>query len=195
MLRVAMRDFAGELPHLAGATRAEELARALSMQAASGETILFDFTGMETVTASFLKALVYPFLEDGKTVDESAKKGIFPFVFGVNDSVREELVCLTELTGRPVMEATRLQGEDVVAARVYGELVPALAATLQELVARSTATATGLHAEGLKRMTVNAWNNRLADLYVRRLARRTLAGKQLIYAPAAKRLEWSTQHG
>ena len=66
MLTVSLKDFAGDVPHLAGATRAEQLARDVVRRVESGGTVLFDFTGIESVTSSFLKALIYPFLDDGK---------------------------------------------------------------------------------------------------------------------------------
>lgn len=189
-------ELAGHQANLAGATFGGELlARVVEQLDTTGTShvplVVFDFTGIESASASFLKALVFGLLP-APTRDSSDQRNrveAFPVVLGMQQLVREELVDYLGLAGRAAVEALSLQGEELLSARLLGHLDEALHRTLVALLRKGAATATELHAESGGKINITAWNNRLADLYVKRLARRRRQGKQWIYEPIARELE------
>lgn len=189
-------DLAGHQANLAGATFGGELLAQVVEQLYAagmplGPLVVFDFTDIKSTSASFLKALVFGLLP-GPTSDPNDKRNqveAFPVVLGMQQLVREELVDYLALAGRAAVEALSLQGEELLSARLLGHLDEALRLTLMALLRKGAATATELHAESGGKINITAWNNRLSDLYVKRLARRRRQGKQWIYEPIARELQ------
>ena len=184
-MRVSINDLA-KTANLAGATLgAQHLHKVAAKISCDDEIVILDFTGVESATGSYLKALVFGFLED-----PAAKlKGAFPVVTRMNSLVREELVYLTSLTTYRIVEGLKFHGDEVVHARLHGELDPALKTTLDVLLRRGAASATELHAKGGESIAITAWNNRLADLYAKRLVMRRRAGKQWLYEPISREFD------
>lgn len=187
-------QLAGQETNLAGASLGEELlARVVSQleraDAPKMPLVVFDFTGIESATASFLKALVFGLLPTGDSNDKWNEVEAFPVLLGMQHLVREELVDYLELAGRTAVEALSLHGEELLTARLLGRLDDALRRTLAALLHKGAATATELHAEAEDNINITAWNNRLSDLHGKRLARRRRHGRQWIYEPIARELE------
>jgi hypothetical protein len=189
-------ELAGRQANLAGATFGGELLARVVEQLDDADTsavplVVFDFTGIESASASFLKALVFGLLPvpSGDSSDKRNQVEAFPVVLGMQQLVREELVDYLALAGRAAVEALSLKGEELLTARLLGHLDAALHLTLMALLRKGAATATELHAESGGKINITAWNNRLSDLHFRRLARRRRQGKQWIYEPIARELE------
>jgi hypothetical protein len=194
---VKVAELVGQQANVAGATLAGRLrngiVRNISESNILAPLVVFDFDGIESASASFLKALVFGLLpgagsgraEDGPSVEA------FPVVVGLSPLIREELVDYVELAGAVAVEAeaTDLKGDELLRARLVGKLDDALKSTLRALLKKGAATATELHAEAGVAISITAWNNRLSDLHSKRLARRRRNGKQWVYEPIARELE------
>lgn len=191
IFQVSLRALAGDAAHLFGASSATAHLAVSCTQVAAlpaatdddarGPLLVFDFHGVESVTASYLKALVFPFSRDVPVPGPASKLNAFPLVARMGSGIREELVELAQLSGRTVLEALDFDGTEVRRAQLHGRLDPALKESLELLSRLGRGTAPQLHAAADKDISVTAWNNRLSDLHSRRLARREREGKRWVY--------------
>ncbi|HVX90623.1 MAG TPA: hypothetical protein VHC20_03225 [Candidatus Paceibacterota bacterium] len=194
---VKVAELVGRQLNLAGATFAGKLRGQVVEKIRNSEVlaplVVFDFDGIESASASFLKALVFGLLPEAEPRTGLAQEAeqppeAFPVVAGLSPLVREELVDYVELAGTVAVEAIELNGEELLRARLVGHLDDALKSTLCALLRKGASTATELHAEAGIAINITAWNNRLSDLHSRRLARRRRNGKQWVYEPIAREL-------
>lgn len=200
-MQFILQPLVDPLRTLGGATLAqthvEKLRRRLTEGAPAlnadgpGEMVIIDFDGIDSVTSSYLKALLAPFVGE-LYAGSSRELNVFPVLRSLGPLPREELQSLMSLWRRVVVvEATDLRGEELFCARIHGELEKSLRETLAALVRKGSATAPELHAEvGAPATNVTAWNNKLNDLYARRLARRRRSGRAWVYEPIARELEY-----
>lgn len=189
-MRISVQDLS-KRPHLAGATTGEQhLRKVWARLDSENETVLFDFAGIDTATSSYLKALLFGFYEDASRPERGITvKPAFPILVRLSNIVREEVSQLATLSGRQLVEGVRIRGDEILLGRLIGKLDPALETTLNALIKKGAATATDLHLDAGERIAITAWNNRLADLYGKRLAKRRRVGKQWIYEPIAREFE------
>jgi len=188
--------------HVYGATMARAdvssvVADVIQLTSTEGSLdVVLDFSGIVSATASYLKRTVL-WLHDcallaaeGRPAEEHEDApiplDIYPFVTGLAEEVSLELEDVLFQHNRICLEVPFDVAPEISKARLIGPLDPALRQTLVMLTRMQRATATELHqAHALDRqkITVNAWNNRLSDLFSRRLARRTKAGRHWVYEP------------
>lgn len=186
-MRVRLKELSKNTLHLAGATNGEQhLRRIVEGLDAEDETVLLDFTGIESATSSYLKAVVFGFFDGAQRNDGVKVKSAFPVLVCLPEVVREEVSHLASLAVRQIVEGLKVRGEEVLVATLHGKLDGALETTLNALLVKGAATATDLHAAAGNEPAITAWNNRLADLYAKRLVRRRRVGKQWIYEPIAR---------
>jgi hypothetical protein len=117
--------------------------------------------------------------------DHPIPLNIYVFVTNLSDEVRAELNEVLVQQNRICLEILPDVTTSIAAARLLGPLDPALQETLDLLIRMRQATATELHNADAAKRTVNAWNNRLSDLFYRRLARRSKVGRHWVYEPVA----------
>ncbi len=195
--------------HAIGSTLGEKMLQPLvdELQAAnaelhigSGELVVLDFTGIESATASFLKATVIRLLRAGsRFVDEPTLTSgaatdlalnIYPSVYGLAADVREELTEILASQRLVCLEAKAWNTVDITAAKLHGPLEGSLWTTLYRLLGTEGATAAELHerypSEGIN---PTAWNNRLAELYRLRLVRRVRRGRPWLYTSIAREVQ------
>lgn len=209
MRRHVLKPSPASTAHAYGATLGEEwlqplvaslVSEADTLAGSSGEVILLDLTGIETATASFLKATIIALLKAGQraAIGEQQLAGanvpalpawnIFPCVMGLAADVREELV---EVLGSPrlvCLEVLEWDATTIHKARLHGTLERTLWDTLASLIsAPSGLTASQLH-ESHREEGINqtAWNNRLSDLFRLRLVRRVRQGRHWLYSSIAR---------
>lgn len=158
------------------------------------ETVLLDFSGIESTSASYLKALVLPLLTYREpTPSEKAGRsdstfdlpqGIFPLVTGLTQEVREELEEVLRARSLPCLEALDWSQDRVCCAHLLGGMESVLVTTFLLLIREKAASATQLYCKYQgEQITITGWNNRLADLHRLRLATRRKEGRQWIYEP------------
>lgn len=158
------------------------------------EKVIIDFDGIESTSASYLKALLVPLLNYeepsmGDWINQPCqgvnyRHGVYPLVTGLDEEVRQELEEVLKFRNLPCLEAIHWTGDCVQQARLLGGIEPILLTTFLMLIRERAASATDLFSRYKSQcITVTGWNNRLADLYRLRLATRTKQGRQWIYEP------------
>jgi len=159
---------------------------------APGQLVIWDFTGVESATFSYLKATVLSLLRySGVTIDGEDSRllgpplNIFPVLFGLNTEVREELDIL--LASRKIFSLEVIQfnkhnsTDNISIGEIRGGEDKVVMETVRALSKAKSATASELQKLSKSPAGVTAWNNRLAYLYMLRLARRRKYERQLIY--------------
>src|SRR5436190_8869717 len=122
-MRVLVRELSKNAPHLAGATNGgQHLRKIVERLDADDQTVLLDFTGIESATSSYLKAVVFPFFEDAQRRESGAPvKPAFPVLVGLSDIIREEVVQLASLAVRQFVEGLKMRGDEVLVAMLHGK--------------------------------------------------------------------------
>lgn len=186
-----------------GATAAaEDFQQAISLlspDVMQSSLLVFDFGKVNVVTASYLKGTVYLGLLCGmlfarqRVTDADLPVGarplsIFVAVIGCNAETSEEINEFFLGKHLPILFLTGKSGHPQNKAHLLGEIDPLLKRTLVLLYGTGDATAADLADKAREPITLNGWNNRLADIYDLRLASRTRSGKFWIYSPLAERI-------
>lgn len=168
-----------------------------------GSRVLFDFDGIEMVTASYLKASVLWAMTCGRMhagiIDPEELRqldathfrplSIFPLVAGANAEVEIELQEVFGGRGLACVVASEWTTKRILSGRVVGKLEPTGAKTLKAIKGLLEFTAYDLQDRFPKEgVNATAWNNRLVELYRLRLLRRRKQGKFWKYQPVADHL-------
>lgn len=203
LYHLQLKSKANGLSHLHGATLGQEHRKQLcdelegnaTQTSSLGALVVVDFTGIESITASYVKAIVLALIRAGmRFVDPNEPSDlpaldIFPVVTNLSAEIAEEIGEVMTSNHRVCLEALQLDETSISKARLLGNPDPSINDTLKILVSEGSATATQLFEKNnSKNITVNGWNNRLADLHRLRLARREKQGRQWLYIPVAKQV-------
>jgi hypothetical protein len=151
--------------------------------------LLLDVEKTTAINASFLKATVFWAFRCGQAEarKEPASSNepwavrplrLFPMVLNCSVEVQEEVDEFFRGRNCPLLHVEK-NGHTTV----LGLLDPALRRTRDLLCTAGKATAADLAARGQEQISVNGWNNRLADLHLLRLAVRSREGKFWVYSP------------
>jgi hypothetical protein len=151
-----------------------------------GTAVFLDFRGVEVVTGSWVNALFGPFFQWAG----SEETDLFPVI--CNLAVKEwvdEFALVAEWTHRCFLVAhCPLPAKR---ARVVGPLDPGQKATLSAVLEFGPVTGAELErqwkAETIK---ATAWNNRLRDLYDKRIIRKERRGREQVYSTVLKEIEF-----
>ena len=181
-------------PYLLGATLGQDLMAQVQSDLNLAEqedcALILDLEEVAAINASFLKATVFWAFQCGQA--EARKEHaasterwsirplrLFPIVSKCTGEVKEEVDEFFRGRNCPLLQLGEKDN-----ATVLGALDAALDRTRALLSAAGEATAAHLAAQGQEKISINGWNNRLADLHVLRLATRRREGKFWIYSPA-----------
>lgn len=149
----------------------------LLSESPAGETAYLDFSGVETVTGSWINEALVPLLRWAG--DE--RTDLYPVLLNFAPSSLDELQMVAEWTHTCFLAS---RGKSSGMATVVGRLDAAQRTTLSAVVEGSEVTGAGLERlhseEGVK---ATAWNNRLKDLFQKRLIRRVKRGREQVYSP------------
>ncbi|MBN9119921.1 MAG: hypothetical protein J0I06_12295 [Planctomycetes bacterium] len=150
----------------------------LASTAAQGEVVHLDFTGVELVTGSWLNEALVPLLR--WAADE--RNDLYPVLQGLGDTVRDELVFVASATNTHFLALSRHSPPRAV---LIGSLDPGQRATLEALMKYPDVTGAELERRepGGEKVRATAWNNRLKDLFEKRLLRRVKRGREHLYSP------------
>jgi hypothetical protein len=170
---------AGKLPGKKDYARLCEL---LS-EAGSGTVVYLDFTGVEFVSGSWINAALVPLL--AWAADE--RNDLFPAICNAKDEWLDELALVAKYTHTCFLVA---QGPiPPRRAALVGLLDPGQRATLAALVELQAVTGAELERKRPEEeVKATAWNNRLKDLFEKRLLRRERRGREQVYSPVVKEI-------
>ena len=190
-------------PNALGATLGQDCMEKVlsSLEAATDDdhTLILDLTGIQAVNASFLKATVFWLFQCGqayvkqqpRTSDEHWAERplrVFPAVTGCSGEVMSDVDDFFSGRQVPILHVDEGTADRIIKGHLLGRLDPVLDKTLAGLVAAGEATAAELAATSDDAITLNGWNNRLADLHLLRLARRRRRGKFWVYTPTTQHI-------
>ena len=187
--------------HLHGATSAQDqFARifpALNQYRDEDSFLALDCSAAQSITASFIRGTVHRAFLCGQAEvrqtpavagsDISPLK-LYPVVTGCNPEIRDAIHEFFVGRGCPILEIKINRGEVFRDARLLGTLDPILRRTLKELSALGEAAAGDLAAQSEESISINGWNNRLADLLLLRLVTRRRRGKFWFYSALVKEI-------
>lgn len=190
---VRIRTLKAASGQLAGATLGQEHLREVSKRLERGlhQAVILDFAGVKSATGSYLKSLLLPLVreqpEETRTLEIT---DVYVLFAGLSEEVREELRLVLKAENTATLEALEWTPTDLAKAQVLGDLDPTLAETLAALVSMGVGTATSLAVTKPNvKITVTAWNNRLAELHRLRLVHRIKQGRELHYTPVAEHMD------
>lgn len=146
------------------------------------ESVFVDFGGVESVNGSWINMAIGPLF---RWAAES-QNDLFPILCSFPDKDFDELELVGQVNQQcyPIAPDTSDPIHSIV---VVGPLEESLRGTLELLSSLKHATGAEL-ARQLPAANIQptAWNNRLKDLYDKRLLRRRKEGRQQIYFPVAE---------
>ncbi len=146
----------------------------------SGEVALLDFAGVEIVTGSWINEALVPLLR--WAADE--RNDIFPVLLNFDPDWADELQMVAEWTHNCFLVARGKAAPK--SAHLVGGLDVGQKATLVAVASGSGVTGASLH--GQQGVKATAWNNRLKDLYQKRLVRREKRGREQVYSPVVSEI-------
>lgn len=192
-----------DVPHAYGATLGQELIATAEprIRAASEEDtlLLLDLSEVLSVTPSYLKATLLsaagPYRSEAQPPSPIANTAVNPkavnlyaAVTGCSRDVAVDVHEFFQGRGLPILHITKRRAEHLLAAQVLGTLDPLLLKTLAALVEQRSATAAQLAERSDESISINGWNNRLADLHSLRLVARRREGKFWMYSPIVEKI-------
>lgn len=150
--------------------------------ATPGQVVFLDLAGVRLVNGSWLNSAIAPLLSWAS----DGENDLYPVMANFPEEWRDEL----ELVGRANGQCFALvEGCEVPIQRLHlvGTLDDALLTTYRSVASLGEATGAEL-ARLLPEVGIQptAWNNRLRELYERRLLLRRTQGRQQVYTPLAK---------
>jgi hypothetical protein len=140
-----------------------------------GDVALLDFAGAEIVTGSWINEALVPLLR--WAADE--RNDVFPVLLNLDPSWLDELQMVAEWTHNCFL-VSRGKGLPK-SANLVGSLDVGQKATLTAVV--NGMGVTGAALDGKDGVKGTAWNNRLKDLFQKRLIRREKRGREQVYSP------------
>jgi hypothetical protein len=147
-----------------------------------GEVVLLDFSGVEQLTGSWVNAMIVPLFGWAS----GNQCNVFPLLCNIRKEWLDDLRLVAEWNHQCYLVAERTKGVPRRASLI-GQLDPAQQRTLKAVFKFGNVTGAGLEREmpdeGVK---ATAWNNRLRDLYEKRLLTRKKTGREQVYSPVVE---------
>jgi hypothetical protein len=172
------------------ATLEDALSR--SAVAQTGTIALMDFAGIESMSASYVKRILVWFLIAGERHAVGARPApegppamnVYPVIMNAAADVHEEIAIVLEHANKTCFEAVEFDGRAITRARLVGRIEKSLTQTLLRVVDAKEASAPAFHDRFPgEQIGVTAWNNRLNELYARRLVWRDKRVRQFVFRP------------
>lgn len=150
-----------------------------------GNRVVLDFDSVTQVSGSWINAALIPFLRWAADPEND----LFPILGGVKDEWLDEIEMVAEWNHLVFLVACDAS-DSPRAVRLFGDLDRAQQDTLGAVL--ELREVTGASLERWKKgqhVKATAWNNRLRDLYEKRLLIRRENGRERVYFPVAKEIQ------
>ena len=162
---------------------------------------ILDLGQAVSVTSSYIRATLHWVLLCGQAeVEHKAVGGsvdiwavrplpLYPVVTGCSAEVAGEIDDFFRSRNLPILHVIERTKHGLKSAQLLGTLDSFLATSLQGLTKLGEGTAVQLAKTSSEAISVNGWNNRLADLYFLRLVTRRRSGKFWVYSPLVRMIK------
>jgi hypothetical protein len=148
-----------------------------------GSVVFLDFAEVELVSGSWINAALVPLL--AWAADE--RNDLFPAICNAKEEMLDELALVAKYT-----HTCFLVAKGTIPPRratLIGPLDPGQRSTLEALLELQAVTGAELERKRPKdEIKATAWNNRLKDLYEKRLLRRERRGREQVYSPIVREI-------
>ena len=182
-LRHRLIDLTGGQTVLSGAISGRTLLSALiaaTPSSAAPTPAFLDFTAIEIATASFLRESVIGFRDYARRSLEN----VYPAVANLAPTIAEELEFFVRSRGDVLWSCELGSDDNVISARLIGELDPAQRSTFDAALELGAITAPELAARFAdQQIGPTAWNNRLSALATKGLLVERKQGKTKSFRP------------
>lgn len=182
-MRLQLLDLVNGQQVLSGAIPGRRLLSALIAATPSADTptlAFLDFSGVTVATASFLRESVIGFRDYAR----QALPNIYPVVANLPAAITEELDFFVRARGDVLFTCDLDAKNNVVAARLIGDLDPAQRATFDAVREVGAISAPELAARFAdQHIGATAWNNRLSALANKGLLIERRQGKSKCFSP------------
>ena len=186
-----------------------------TVERATPTIFLFDYDGVDHVTSSYVKrtalwlfrcGAAYCNPTAGVGIDELASDlggfaplpaNVFPMVTNLSTDIREEINEVFARRSLPILEAAEINEEAVQVAYVLGQPEISFRDTLTAIaeLEGEEATAKALFASRRDAgIGLTAWGNRLGELHRLRVLDRRKQGKEWVYRPIVKAIEYGRKN-
>jgi len=147
-----------------------------------GETVVWDWSGVELATSSYFASTMAPLLR----MAMAGEMEMYPVFLGLNTQSLEELKIVLEAERMPVFLAKRKTGPEFGGVTVIGKLDEAYLDTLREVLRKKEVSTRSLimSDQNQRKVSQTAWINRLVRLNRLRLVRRKKIGREFVYKPS-----------
>lgn len=158
----------------------------LLTQTEPGQIVFLDFAGVKLVNGSWLNMAIAPLF---RWAAEN-QHDVFPVLARFPEDWLDELELVAQVHGQCYPLADRCE-EPIRRLQLVGPLDESLRDTFRSLTSLKAATGAELaRQEPRVKIQPTAWNNRLKDLYDKRLLVRRKLGRQQIYSPLAEEVRF-----
>lgn len=139
-----------------------------------GEPVVLDFQDVEVVTASWVNSALVPLIQWAA----NEQTDLYPLMANLSLDDLDEFRLVAERSGQCFLVVE--PGRAIKTADLVGTLDAKQLETLESVIAKPGVTGAKLASHETK---ATAWNNRLKDLFMRRLLRREKRGREHTYWP------------
>lgn len=145
-----------------------------------GESVVLDFEDVEVVTASWVNSALVPLIQWAA----NEQTDLFPLMANLSADDLDEFRLVAERSGQCflIVKSRRT----INTANLVGSLDEKQLETLESVIAKPGVTGAKLASPETK---ATAWNNRLKDLFVKRLLRREKRGRESTYWPLVEEVK------
>ena len=155
-------------------------------EASPGSIIFLDFAGVELVSGSWINAALVPLL----TWAADERNDLFPAICNAKADMLDELALVAKYTHTCFLVASGPIPPRHAA--LVGPLDPGQRSTLEALVELQAVTGAELERQRPEEaVKATAWNNRLKDLFEKRLLRRERRGREQVYSPVVQEITFN----
>lgn len=149
-----------------------------------GEVVFLDFKGVDVVTGSWISAMLVPLYRRAAEPEID----LFPVLCNASGDWLDDLTLLAKWTHQCFLVADKCTLPPRKATLI-GSLDPGQQTTLDAVLEYGEVTGAELERRSPEKIRATAWNNRLKDLYEKRLLRRTKRGREQVYAPVVEAIK------
>lgn len=149
-----------------------------------GTLVVLDFSCIKHVTGSWINSMIVPFFKWAA----QSENDVFPILYNVDNAWLDEFRLIAQWNHQFYL-ISLASNFPPQCAQLIGYLEPAQRTSLHAVLAEREITGAELDRRRPEKIGATAWNNRLKDLYLKRLVRREKRGRKHVYLPIVKEIE------